>query len=109
MSGDWDQRLWETIAAVPPGRVASYGQIAAVAGLARGARRTAAALRNAPDALALPWHRILRADGRIAFEPGSAAFERQCARLIAEGVELNAGRVDMARFRWRGNESALLD
>lgn len=109
MSSDWDKRLWETIASVPPGRVASYGQIAAVAGLARGARRTAAALRNAPDELALPWYRILRADGRIAFEPGSAGFERQCALLAAEGVELNAGRVDMGRFRWRGHDSPLLD
>ncbi|MDT0498829.1 MGMT family protein [Algiphilus sp. W345] len=109
MTSHWDQRLWDTIAAVPPGRVASYGQIAAMAGLARGARRTAAALRNAPDELALPWYRILRADGRIAFEPGSAAFERQCALLMAEGVELRAGRVDLGRYRWRGHDSPLLD
>lgn len=89
--------------------MASYGQIAGMAGIARGARRTAAALRKVPEGLDLPWYRVIRADGTIAFPPGSPGFERQCARLRAEGVAVHRGRVELSRYRWRGSESPLLD
>ena len=45
----------------------------------------------------LPWHRILRSDGRIAFPPGSHGFDEQAKRLRAEGVEVRNGRVRMPR------------
>lgn len=76
------------IAAIPSGTVLSYGEVARRAGLPRRARMVAQALRAAPDALGLPWHRVLRSDGRIAFTPDSAAFREQRRRLRAEGVEV---------------------
>lgn len=80
------------IRAVPPGQVASYGAIARRAGFPRNARMVARLLATG-SVDDLPWHRILRADGRIAFPLGSPEFDEQCARLRAEGVEVVGGRV----------------
>ncbi len=92
------QRIYAAIAAIPAGRVASYGAIAARAGLPRRARMVGRALRETPDGMELPWHRVLRADGRIALAPGSAGFREQCRRLRAEGVKVSNGRVPMQSF-----------
>lgn len=82
------------IATISVGSVASYGEIARRAGLPRRARLVAHALRVAPDGLALPWFRVIRSDGRIAFAPGSAAFRRQQEHLQSEGIDVDAsGRV----------------
>lgn len=90
--------IWATIAAVPAGTVASYGEIARRAGLPRRARLVAQALRAAPDELGLPWHRVLRSDGRIAFPPGSASFRRQKRLLEREGVRVSKnGRTSQSR------------
>lgn len=91
-------RILAAVAAIPRGRVASYGAIAARAGLPGRARMVGRALREAPAAPALPWHRVLRADGRIALPQGSAGFAEQCRRLVAEGVPVRNGRVALAAF-----------
>ncbi|MEZ5562688.1 MAG: methylated-DNA--[protein]-cysteine S-methyltransferase [Gammaproteobacteria bacterium] len=92
--------IWRVIAAIPRGQVASYGQIAALAGLPRGARQVARALRHAPKELGLPWHRVLAVNGRIAIPASSAGYRAQISRLRAEGIVVNAGRVDMRAYRW---------
>ncbi len=97
-------RIWAAIADIPQGTVQSYGEVARRAGLPRRARLVAQALRAAPDALALPWHRVLRSDGRIAFPADSEAFREQRRRLRAEGVEVT----DHGRVR-RSAEPATLD
>ena len=102
------RRLWDTILDVPPGRVASYGQVAEVAGIPRGARQTAYALRVAPEELALPWFRIITASGKLAFSEGSSAFRRQKSLLEAEGVRVLRGRVDMRTYRWQPDLDELL-
>ncbi len=91
-------RIYAAIATIPAGRVASYGAIARRAGLPRRARLVGRVLREAPDDMNLPWHRVLRADGRIALPPGSAGFREQCRRLRAEGVKVDKGRVPMKSF-----------
>ena len=95
------ERVFAAIAAIPAGRVASYGAVAADAGLPGRARWVGRVLAAVPAEAALPWHRVLRADGHLAFAPGSAAFEAQRRRLAAEGVELVRGRVPKAHFAWR--------
>ena len=85
-------RILAAIRAVPRGSVAGYGHIAQRAGLHGRARLVARILGQNEDP-ALPWHRILRSDGRIAFPPGSPGFDEQARRLRAEGVELRNGRV----------------
>ena len=87
-------RILAAIRAVPRGSVAGYGQVAQRAGLPGRARMVARILGQNDD-LALPWHRIVRSDGCIAFPAGSPGFEEQSRRLRAEGVELRNGRVRM--------------
>ena len=96
------------IASIPLGRVTSYGEIAARAGLPRRARLVGRVLGEAGPAAALPGHRVLRADGRIALPPGSRGYREQRQRLIAEGVVVLAGRVDLARFGWQRDLDAEL-
>ena len=87
-----DQCILAAIRALPRGQVASYGTIARRAGVPGRARLVARLLaRNADPGL--PWHRVLRADGRIAFPPDSDGFREQCRRLQAEGVVVQRGRV----------------
>ena len=101
-------RIYETIADIPRGSVASYGQIAEIAGIPRGARQVGFALKHLPRDKALPWHRVVTASGRIAFEPDSAAFEKQRALLVAEDIPVVAGRIDMDKYRWQPQLDELL-
>ena len=89
-------RILAAIRDVPRGAVAGYGQIARRAGLPGRARMVARLLSGNEDDT-LPWHRILRSDGKIAFPPGSPGFREQVRRLRAEGVVLEKGRVRMPR------------
>jgi methylated-DNA-protein-cysteine methyltransferase-like protein len=100
--------ICRVIATIPRGRVASYGEIAARAGLPGRARLVGRVLGEAGGGAKLPWHRVLRADGRFAFAPGSRAFREQRARLIEEGVGVKSGRVDLARFGWQRDIDAEL-
>jgi len=87
-------RILAAIRAVPRGHVAGYGVVARRAGLP-GRARMVARLLGAHSGTCLPWHRILRSDGRIAFPPGSEGYLEQIRRLRAEGVEVRNGRVRM--------------
>lgn len=93
---DPQARILAAVRAIPRGEVAGYGEIARRAGLPGRARWVARLLAISGDP-ALPWHRVLRSDGRIAFPPGSASREEQARRLRAEGVELVDGRVQGVR------------
>lgn len=90
------ERILAAIRAVRRGEVAGYGHIARRAGLPGRARMVARVLAGNEDP-GLPWHRILRSDGRIAFAPGSRGFREQARRLRAEGVEVRNGRVRIPR------------
>ena len=89
-----ESRILSAIRDVPRGSVAGYGQIARRAGLPGRARLVARLLSRGGDD-SLPWHRILRSDGRIAFPPGSRGYREQARRLAAEGVPVQGGRVRM--------------
>ncbi|WP_266171252.1 MGMT family protein [Dyella subtropica] len=91
-------RIYAAIAAIPPGRVASYGAIAARAGLPGRARLVGRLLGEVPDGMELPWFRVLRASGEVALPAGSRGFREQCRLLRAEGVEVKNGRVPLSRF-----------
>ena len=102
------QRIHETIREIPQGRVASYGQIADIAGVPRGARQVGYALRQLPDGHALPWHRVVQASGNIAFDKDNPLFEEQRNRLMMEGVSVLSGRIDMSKYRWQPDLDELL-
>lgn len=102
------RRIWETIRDIPPGSVANYGQIAEIAGIPRGARQVAYALRVAPPDLELPWFRVITSSGKIAFDPNSRQFRTQRDRLLEEDVPVINGKVDMSRYRWQPDLDELL-
>jgi len=86
------KRILAQIRAIPRGQVAGYGEVARRAGLPGRARMVARLLSTNEDS-ELPWHRVMRSDGRIAFPPDSVQFIEQCMRLRAEGVRVEQGRV----------------
>ena len=96
----------DAVRAIPPGETRGYGEVARAAGFPRGARLAARALAESSDP-DLPWHRVLRADGRIALPPGSPGFDEQVARLRAEGIAVVDGRVRVKRARRAGLDALL--
>lgn len=92
-------RIYAAIARVPRGRVATYGQIAALAELPGRARQVGYALHALPPGSPIPWQRVVNARGEISL--GGACAARQRELLADEGVELDEGRIDLARYQWR--------
>ena len=101
-------RIYETIREIPAGRVASYGQIADIAGIPRGARQVGWALRQLPRGHDVPWYRVITASGKIAFDKGTHAFGKQRRLLLKEDVPVINGRVDMQNYRWQPDLDELL-
>lgn len=102
----FSERLARIIAAIPAGKVASYGQVAALAGNPRAARQVVRFLNSSAGPLGLPWHRLVNREGRIAL-PAGEGFELQKALLEAEGLPMDGdGRIAddegpaMERYRW---------
>jgi methylated-DNA-protein-cysteine methyltransferase-like protein len=94
---DNTKKIIEQILAVPRGKVSSYGSVAAKAGLKNGARQVVRTLHSMSEKYALPWHRIIRADGRIALEGEGRAL--QITLLRGEGVKVSKeGKIDMKKF-----------
>lgn len=89
---------------IPLGKVATYGQIARLAGNAHGARGVVWILNSSSKKHKLPWQRVLNAKGQIGFPVGTAAFTRQKRLLEAEGVEFATyAAVDLKIFQWKKN------
>lgn len=102
MDTNQDRRapVFQAIAQIPVGAVATYGQIARLAGMPGAARYVGYCLRNLPKGSKLPWHRVIGAGGRIAFPNGSDAFLLQAKKLRKEGVECNDGKISLRNFQW---------
>jgi len=95
----------EVILSIPAGRVATYGQVAALAGDPRAARQVVRALHALSGARRLPWQRVINAKGRIALSRGPG-YDLQKKLLKAEGVKFGPDdTVDLARFRWQPRAS----
>jgi alkylated DNA nucleotide flippase Atl1 len=93
-------RILDCVEAIPPGRVMTYGDVAEFVGT-RAVRMVGRVL--ARDGGTVPWHRVLRADGRCA----SHLYAEQRQRLLGEGVRFVGDRVDLSSCRWNGRESGL--
>ena len=99
---EWAKAVWAVVRDIPEGNVLTYGEVARLSGNPRYARRVAQAMRWAPDAMALPWHRVINAQGKLSFPADSAAYATQKARLEEEGVVFLKGRIDLERFGYQG-------
>jgi len=92
---EW-QAIIRAVESIPRGKVASYGQVAALAGLPRRARLVGRVLANLPSGSGVPWYRVVNARGEISLQGQSAARQRRL--LAAEGVTFTAsGRIDLRR------------
>lgn len=95
-------RIYAVVRRIPRGRVATYGQVAQLAGLPGHARQVGYALHAMTAERPVPWHRVINARGEVSprSDPGSDVAQRQF--LEREGVTFDRGdRVDLARFQWR--------
>jgi methylated-DNA-protein-cysteine methyltransferase-like protein len=96
-------RIYAVVSRIPRGRVATYGQVAAEAGMPHAPRVAGYALHALPPGSSLPWHRVVAAGGRLSLgklDPSSAITQR--LRLEHEGVRFDGrGCVDMERFTWK--------
>jgi methylated-DNA-protein-cysteine methyltransferase-like protein len=102
MSADSYARIYAVVRCIPRGRVATYGQVAALAGLPHAPRVAGYALHALPEGSPLPWHRVVAAGGRLSLgrlSPHGAITQR--LRLENEGVRFDGrGCADMERCRW---------
>ncbi|WP_145032239.1 MGMT family protein [Pantoea ananatis] len=99
-SDSFKQRIWQIVAAIPPGRVTTYGDVALLAGSPRAARQVGGVLSRLPEGSTLPWHRVINRHGTISLQ-GDRLF-RQREALEAEGVEVSdAGEIDLDQYCWR--------
>jgi methylated-DNA-protein-cysteine methyltransferase-like protein len=88
--------------------VLTYGEVARLAGMSRAARRVSQAMRRAPRARKLPWHRVVNAQGKISLPSDSAGFRQQKERLEREGVVFINGKIDLMRHGYKGALDHLL-
>ena len=94
------QRLWTLIGSIPAGQVATYGQLAELAGLPGYARFVGRVLKQLPEDSKLPWFRVLNASGKISFPVDSERYRTQRQRLEDEGIQFRGQRIALKTYRW---------
>ena len=95
------EAVYTIVAQIPAGKVASYGQIAALLGSPGAARTVGWALHSLPRGRDIPWHRVINAAGRISFNNRGVEANLQRTLLESEGIVFDmSGKVDMERFQW---------
>jgi methylated-DNA-protein-cysteine methyltransferase-like protein len=98
-----NQRVWDVVRAIPRGRVATYRQVAALAGIEgpSGARQVGYALAALAAGSTVPWHRVVNVRGTVSLRSVTGREDQQYDRLAAEGVAYDAaGRIDLAVYEW---------
>ena len=106
--GSWVKRVWHVVGGIPRGHVLTYGDVSRLAGPGGSARRVSQAMRRAPRKLALPWHRVINAQGRISLPADSPAYHEQKRLLEMESVQFTGDRIDLDRFGYAGALDQLL-
>lgn len=109
MSAELNEMIWQVLASIPKGKVATYGQIAKLCGYPGYARYVGFTLKQLPHGTALPWHRVINSKGRISFPLGSDAYRLQRRRLEQDGVVFEGEKIRLKRYQWDGisSDSAL--
>ncbi len=96
------QRIYRVVKKIPPGKVATYGQIARLAGLSGHARQVGYALHNLPSKSDVPWQRVINSRGRISFPAESVAWNMQKSILESEGIQLSENStVSLFKYQWK--------
>ena len=99
------EQIYAVVKDIPEGRVATYGQIAVLAGLEGGARQVGYALHALSEGSGVPWHRVVNARGKVSLNTRPGPGDLQKFLLEAEGVTFDpSGRVSLKVFRWEPAE-----
>lgn len=93
-------RIWQVVASIPAGKVATYGQVAKLAELGNGARQVGRVLGQLPTGSKLPWFRVINSQGKISLPEGSR-YDHQAELLARDGVTLINGRVRLRDYQWQ--------
>ena len=91
-----EAKIWQVVGSIPSGKVATYGQVAELAGAPQQSRMVGRILSRLPPGTKLPWHRVINSQGRIS----NPSPRRQIDRLADEGVAMVRGRVNLRLYRW---------
>ncbi len=95
------ERVWDLVCQIPPGQVATYGQIAEILGSPRAARTVGWALHALLEGSGVPWHRVINQEGRISTSKHPQGYGEQRCLLEMEGVEFDEqGRVNLHIYGW---------
>ena len=89
---------------IPIGKVATYGQIASLAGNNKAARQISRILHTASEKYELPWHRVINSQGKISLRSGDG-FEMQKAMLESEGIQVSVDKIELKKYKWNGDIS----
>ncbi len=97
------EQIYRVVRQIPPGKVATYGQVAALAGIPRQARQVGYALFQVAPGSDFPWQRVVNAQGKISYSPfreGNDDFQQQL--LIDEGIVFDPdGKIDLQQYQWQ--------
>ncbi len=99
--------IWETVRRIPRGKVATYGEIARLAGVIGQARLVGYALHNTPPGFSIPWQRVINARGRISLPKNAGGYFLQKELLLREGIRFQSETIDLHKFGWPKKGSAL--
>jgi methylated-DNA-protein-cysteine methyltransferase-like protein len=95
------EAIWQIVAAIPEGNVATYGQVAMLAGYPNHARYVGTTLKNLPKGTRLPWHRVINSRGKLSFPMHSAPWQKQRARLEKEGILFSGKGFPLKHYQWQ--------
>ena len=95
-----EQRIFTILADVPAGKVVAYGQLARMAGLPGRARWVGRLMGHLPQDSTLPWHRVMKSSGHLAFSEHDPRFQKQQRLLENEGIDVISGKVAQHYF-WK--------
>ena len=94
------QKIWDVIEQIPIGKVATYGQIARIAGMGAHARIVGYALNNLPPSSNVPWHRVINAQGKISLSRADGGYQLQKSLLEQENIIFQDDKIDLTKYRW---------
>lgn len=96
-------KIIQNIEQIPAGKVATYGQIAAMSGNYRAARQVSRVLHTCSSKYHLPWHRVIGAAGKISIPKDRNAYQLQKKKLQSEGIEFGlSDTIDLNLYQWQG-------
>jgi methylated-DNA-protein-cysteine methyltransferase-like protein len=100
MMSEFELVIWQLVAAIPQGRVSTYGQLAKLAGFPNHARHVGTILKNLPSGSTLPWHRVVNAKGQLSFALDCEQYRQQKSLLEAEGVVFKGCTVSLIKYAY---------